>query len=91
MIRKIGHIFQGWGKALGQRLGLISLSTSEQKLTELRLKICKACKYAVTRKFIEILNDDEDHEVEGLVCSRCHCPCKEKALVIDEKCPEDLW
>lgn len=82
---------QGWSKSVGRRMGLVSLSSSADKLLELRLKICGACPHVKRRKFVEILNSGEDVEVEGLYCPLCHCPCLEKGMVTDEKCPIDKW
>lgn len=89
-IEKIGHIVAGWSRAIGRRLGLISLSSAEEKLSELRLKICNDCKFSMYKKWPELIND-EDVEVNGLVCSKCGCPCIEKSLVVDEQCPESFW
>lgn len=86
MIKKIAHIIIGWGKAFG----ILPITTSEAKLSALRLKICGQCDYSLKSKVLEILNGHAQYE-HILKCSKCTCPCLEKSLVTDEKCPADKW
>lgn len=85
-LRKLKHILIGWGKTSG----FLSISTAEQKLSDLRLSICSICEFSETSKILEILKDGA-HHVNVLACTKCHCPCKEKSLVIDETCPIGKW
>lgn len=89
MLKKIGHIITGWGKAMG----LIPISKAEEKLAELRLRICKGCKHSQMKKWVDMLNEQADDygQVTGLVCTICKCPCPEKSLVVDEECPKNFW
>lgn len=87
MAKKIGHIIRGWGKYLG----LLSTSTAEAKLSELRLQICTGCEFSEHREWVDLFSEADDGMARGLVCKRCHCPCIQKSLVVDEKCPENFW
>jgi|KBSSwiStaDraftv2_1062776.scaffolds.fasta_scaffold21894_6 hypothetical protein len=89
-LRKIGHIFRGWTKAMGARLGFRSLEDKEKKLSDLRLQLCGRCKYAAHKKVLEFINGD-DVWVNALFCTKCKCPCLEKSLVAEEKCPMGYW
>lgn len=80
------HIIKGWGKSIG----ILSVSTAEKKLSDLRLKHCSGCPLSATSKFLEIVNGHAKYE-HRLVCTKCKCPCLEKSLVVDEKCPVGLW
>lgn len=86
MLKKFFHILKGWGKVLG----IISISTAEDKLSDLRLSICEPCFHSVNRQVLELTNGDLDF-VDTLVCKKCSCPCKQKSLVIDETCPIGKW
>lgn len=86
VIKKFIHILKGWSK----RFGIISTSTAEKKLSELRMDICSHCEVAKSSKFLELVNGGEEWKV-GLVCTNCKCPCLEKSLVIDEQCPLEKW
>lgn len=85
-MKKIIHILSGWGKALG----IIRISTAEQKLSEMRMKICTGCDKAKPKRVFHFINDEA---VAGydLFCTKCKCPCVEKTLVVDEQCPIDRW
>lgn len=83
---QIGHIIRGWG----MRFGLIPTTQAEQKLSDLRLKVCGACRYAKEQKVLKIINGEVNNNA-ALVCTLCHCPCLEKGLVVDEKCPIKRW
>lgn len=86
MIKKIGHIVRGWAKYFG----LVSTSSAEAKLSDLRLKVCSSCFYSDSKKIIEIINGNVIHEAT-LVCTKCKCPCMQKTLVVDETCPVEKW
>lgn len=86
VIRKVFQILNGWGKAWG----ILNVSTGEQKLSELRLKICGDCALSKQSTFLKIIQGNVNNSNE-LVCTKCHCPCLEKTLVVDEKCPVDKW
>ena len=86
MIKKIFNILNGWGK----RLGILQISTAEQKLSELRMKKCTNCPFTTSSKILKLVNGNASYE-STLVCTRCNCPCLEKTIVVDEKCPLEKW
>lgn len=75
---------------MGKRWGIISTSKAEEKLSDLRLSICNLCEYAEESKVLKVLHGDIG-EVATLKCTKCKCPCLEKSLVVDERCPEYKW
>jgi len=81
-----GHIIKGWLKALG----FITVSNAEAKLSILRMQICGRCEWAKESSVLEVVNNDVQYE-NRLVCGKCHCPCLQKSLVVDEKCPINEW
>jgi hypothetical protein len=85
-VKKLFNILTGWGK----RFGILQTSKAEEKLAELRLSICKACSYSEESKVLKILNGNVNYEAQ-LKCTKCTCPCWEKAIVVDEKCPIKNW
>ena len=85
-MKKLMHILKGWGKVLG----LVSISTAEAKLSEMRLRICRFCDHAKAKKVLHIIND-ESVVGHDLFCKKCKCPCVEKSLVTDEECPVGKW
>lgn len=85
-MKKLFRILTGWGKAFGW----LPVSTPEKKLSELRLKICGICEESETSKALRIINDEAIHGYQ-LRCLKCKCPCLEKSLVVDEKCPLSKW
>lgn len=86
MVNKIAHIITGWAKILG----IVPTSTAEQKLAELRLKICAGCLFHKVSKILTLINGEGKFE-DTLICGICHCPCHAKCLVVDEKCPKRFW
>lgn len=86
MIRKFRNIIVGWGK----KLGLVSVSTAEEKLSELRMSKCKKCRYSSESKTLKLLNGHARYE-DVVYCKKCSCPCKPKTLVTDESCPINQW
>lgn len=86
MLKRFFHILKGWGKSMG----ILSVSTAGKKLSDLRLSICKNCPESSTSKVLELLNGSANY-VNELKCNKCTCPCLQKTLVIDEKCPIGKW
>jgi hypothetical protein len=86
VIGKLRNIIVGWGK----RLGILQVSTAEAKLSQLRLKECSRCIFSKQSKVLELLNGNATYTAM-LYCKRCSCPCLEKTLVVDEKCPINRW
>ncbi len=85
-MKKIMHILTGWGK----KLGIIQISNVEEKLSELRLKKCMRCPHADVSKILTIINGHGEQK-DIIYCKLCACPCVQKSLVVDEKCPIDKW
>ncbi len=85
-MKKVFTILTGWGK----RIGILQISKAEDKLAELRLRKCKICPLSKESKVLKLLNGNAGYEAQ-LQCTKCHCPCFEKAIVVDEKCPIDKW
>lgn len=86
MLKGIVHIIIGWSR----KFGIIETTDELKKLTELRLKICEDCPFSKKSKALRIVNG-KGKNVSQLYCTICHCPCEEKALVVDEKCPIGKW
>lgn len=86
MLRKVVHIITGWAK----KYKIIETTPAEQKLSELRLKICAECPFSKVSKALQIINGEGVY-VEGIYCTKCKCPCTQKSLVIGENCPEEKW
>lgn len=82
----IKHILKGWLKGLG----LLRTTTPEQLVSEARLRICGGCTFSHTSRMLSILNGNEIWE-NSLICEKCGCPCLEKSLVTEEKCPLGKW
>ena len=85
MIRPL-RILTGWGKSLG----ILPKSKAEEKLSKLRLEICKICEMSEESKVLSLVKGHADY-IKTLKCTKCKCPCQEKSLVIDEKCPIGKW
>lgn len=86
MLKKLNHIFIGWGK----RVGWLPSSIAEKKLAELRLKNCINCHVSKESKLLKIVNGHGMYEKE-IFCGICKCPCSEKTIVVDETCPLGKW
>jgi hypothetical protein len=82
----VTHIIRGWA----MRFGFIQTSKAEEKLSELRLKICSNCPFVGSSNVLRILNGNVSNEAE-LYCTKCTCPCVEKTLVADESCQLLKW
>lgn len=85
-MKKLKHIIIGWAKAMGW----ISTGNAEKKLSKLRMKICGICEHSQHSKVLRFINGEAIHD-NGLQCGKCKCPCLEKSLVVDEKCPINKW
>jgi hypothetical protein len=85
-MKKITHILKGWLKAFG----ILSTSTAELKLSQLRLSICTSCQHKKITSVLEIIHNSANME-DVIACGICHCPCLEKSLVTDEQCPIHKW
>lgn len=83
------HIYEGWTKSLG----LAEVSEENKKMALARVSICVKCRFAQEhwlKKFIDGALK-RDKLGSGIGCTRCGCPVNEKALVIEETCPEGKW
>lgn len=85
-MKKIANILRGWGKSIG----ILQVSVAEDKLSELRIKICSGCPFAEKSRILKLLNGEARYENE-LKCMKCGCPVRQKSLVIDEQCPIQKW
>jgi hypothetical protein len=85
-MKKVLTILFAWAKAKGW----IETTAADRKLSELRLKHCGICEESEEKKFLIILNGNANYE-NGLKCNKCGCPCLEKSLAVDEKCPLGKW
>lgn len=83
------NIYIGWTKSLG----LAKVSEENKELAKKRVAICVECPHAKEmwlKAFIDgMLKNDELGS--GIGCNLCGCPINEKALVPDEKCPDNRW
>lgn len=83
------HIYEGWSKSLG----IADVNEENKELARKRVSICVKCPHAKEmwlKSFIdEVLKRDE--LASGIGCGKCGCPVNEKALVIEEKCPDNRW
>lgn len=82
----VKNVIKGWARAFG----FMKTPESDDQLSRRRLQICSQCKYAKTKKILEILNGTAN-QVDAMVCTKCHCPCLEKSLVREEHCPVNRW
>jgi hypothetical protein len=86
MRRRIRHIIIGWAK----KYGWLPTSKAEEKLSELRMAHCIKCPFSEESKVLKLLNGNVNYERE-IYCTKCHCPCEQKSLVVDESCPMKKW
>ncbi len=82
----IKNILIGWGKSMGA----LPTSEAETKLSDLRVSICGNCMFSKRSKVLEIIKG-EVFKSDTLSCMKCGCPCREKSLVVAEKCPINRW
>lgn len=80
------HIAEGWSKSLG----LLEVSKENRELSNRRMAICATCPAAKESSFLKMLRG-KMHDVEAIYCTECGCPCNEKTLVNEEKCPLGYW
>lgn len=85
-MRKLWRIWQGWAR----HFGLIKTTPAEVVLSELRLMKCRQCEFASKSRVLEIVNGHAKYS-DVLKCTKCGCPCKQKSLVLTEKCPMGKW
>lgn len=83
---KLRYIAIGWSKSLG----LLPVAEAEQKLSDLRMSICSTCPASKVSTALKIINGEAVKE-HALYCTKCKCPCKQKTLVVNEKCPLGRW
>lgn len=83
------HIYEGWTKSLG----LAEVSPENKALAIARVKVCVDCPHAVEQWLKKIIDNalQRDELGSGIGCGICKCPVMEKALVVDEACPEKKW
>jgi hypothetical protein len=86
MLKVVYNILIGWGK----KLKIIDTTPAEQKLSDLRLKICSECELSKESKTLKFINGEAVNE-SGLKCTVCKCPCIQKTLVVGESCPVNKW
>lgn len=75
----------GWGRWLG----LLPVSKAVRDEMERKLLVCEVCDYSKPSKVLEIIGDGME-DVHSMYCTKCSCPCHQKALSND-KCPEGFW
>ena len=56
-----------------------------------RAEICAKCPQARHGRFLAILKDYKQHEIEGKYCGECLCPLSAKVRSENEKCPLGKW
>ena len=83
---KLKNIAIGWSKSLG----LLPVAEAEKKLSDLRMSICADCPASEASAALKIINGEAVRE-HALYCTECTCPCKQKTLVVNEKCPLGKW
>lgn len=91
-MKNLGHIYEGWTKALG----LVEVSEENKKLALKRVRACVDCPHAKEQWLKKIIDGvlKNDELGSGIVCTLCTCPVQQKALVIEERCPDpevDRW
>ena len=80
------NIIRGW--LLG--LNWTKRTPEINRLSKERLSVCKVCMHSKSTKVLRVLNGKENYE-DSLMCTKCSCPCLEKSLVKQEKCPLKKW
>jgi len=80
------RILTGWGRAFG----LIKTSIYQAHISKVRLDKCGHCIHSKESKALEIINGKAEYK-NNLICTKCWCPCLEKSLVLEEKCPVGKW
>lgn len=82
----LGNIATGWAR----HMKLISTTEEVQKLSNERVAICGECPDAKESRVLEFFNDSAEH-IDIIYCTVCSCPCTQKSLVENEKCPKGKW
>ncbi len=80
------NVLVGWGTWLGA----LKISEEAKKESERRLKICGSCEFALPSTFLAFINGNAE-DINSKYCSKCKCPCEQKAVVKNEDCPENKW
>jgi hypothetical protein len=86
MIKWLFRVMVGWGR----KLKYIDTSPALDALSELRLRTCSKCGHSGTSKILQLTDSGGAYE-DVISCKICHCPCRQKTLVIEEKCPIGRW
>lgn len=83
------NIADGWAKSLG----LIEVSEENKALAKTRVAICVDCPHAKEMWLKKVIDGalQRDELGSGIGCGLCGCPVNEKALVINETCPDGRW
>lgn len=83
---KLKNIYEGWSKSLG----LVEVTEENKQLALNRVKICITCPHSKEFWLKNIVDGMLKRDVlgSGIGCDLCTCPVNEKALVIDEHCPD---
>ena len=80
------HIAKAWAKTHG----LMDISQEEQELSNARLEICGVCDAAQESKALEVIKGSVE-KMDIIYCTKCTCPCHEKSIIKEEKCPLNKW
>jgi len=78
------------GKGWFRHLGILPMSKELEVLAEKRFEICKVCPHAKPHKLLKVI-DGKLNKVGSIYCTICKCPCHQKVLVKEEKCPKEKW
>jgi len=78
------------GKGWFRHLGILPITKELETLAEKRFEICKACPHAEPHKLLKVI-DGKMNKVGCISCTICKCPCHQKVLVQEEKCPIKKW
>jgi hypothetical protein len=102
MKRVVENMSEWWGRqhplkilsnmAVGwlRRFKVIKTPKDIAVLSNYRLAVCSLCKFSAHSRIVEIINGSL-RDTDSLICTKCKCPCLEKSLVLNEKCPIDKW
>jgi len=82
----LSNIVVGWAR----HLELIKTPAAVQELSKTRMEACSTCPFAKESKALEFINGSAEH-IDTIYCTICKCPCHQKSLVDNERCPEGKW